>query len=893
MGNLGMCLHFQDKAACFHFHFPVGSGTKSEENMKLCEDRRGRLINKGPAMGLTMTLLLLLLHTCCALEITVPPSQVGIVQNDVLLPCTFKVAKPPVNLQYLAIFWHFGEQEIVRYDTKTKGSTLRFIIDEQEVKQGNASLTIRNVTVSDKGSYKCTVIYSPDTQEKQIQLNILAVPVVKIQKHAVQRGVTSLLQCSITNFYPNDMKVIWLMNGKILSGSAQDDRTNADMTFTRNSSVNVAFLEDTGNPKITCKVEHEYLQDPIEDFYSVQYGAAPTVSIKASKTPDGNDQIYMCEAMNYSPEEVTMRWLLDGKRIDSSKQSNNGYFHKEIYHQIQLNGNNQPSQISCEVQHETLKGPITITEEVKQESDCKRSCHFGIIGVLVGLLVTSLPGLWFFMKRDSQRFQVGHIHRIQTEKKVTYYCTASNCLNDVQVTWTIKENNGKKVEISENNQEKDEEAALVVSGDYTVETERSQQDKLHHAISALSFTPVVSKHKEIEIFCKFLCNKQSRGKSLTCNFTFKKPELSVPVNMSLGDNGDVLCSISLQNFYPKDIEIKWSHGLGQFQDVEKLDETFTKNNDFTFNVRSVCRVPGHLFKDQGYRVRAAWSHETENGQKEVSITDSDWRPVMGEIEKSDFIDGKEAKLLCRVSGYFPDVLDVRWLRRDAESQEFQILSANDKYKIPVMEATQQEDKTFTYTAGLMVSVSVATDYGAEFICRVRHPSLKAPLEQSTKELGVKGIQAVNVTLLSKDVIRAEVSHFFPEEIKITWSRNDNKKAYKEYKHTLSKKPNKDGTYIVVSDMTVKSQTIQKKKKYKVIVTHEALNSGIEKMVLRESGKFYLIDNENRKTLLEQKPQSNINVEAGNQEPPIGPQRKEEAKCSVVDKSKPTKKKSYK
>ncbi|XP_073504783.1 uncharacterized protein [Phyllobates terribilis] len=621
--------------------------TKSaQELMALSKALRKGLINEGTAMGQTITLLLLFLgHTCCALEITVPSSQVGIDQTDVLLPCTFKVETFPLQLQYLSIFWHFGENKIARYDSKTKGSTSRFVIDEQKVKQGDASLTIQNVTISLQGTYTCTVIYILDSEAKSLQLRILA---------------------------------------------------------------------------------------------------APTVSLKAASTPDGKDGIYVCEATKFFPEEVTMRWLLDGKRIDSSKQSNR-YFHKEIYHQIQNKENNPPSQISCEVQHEALKSPIKMTEEVKLERDCNRRWHFVIIGVLVVLLVTSLPGLWYFMKRDSQRFQVGHIHRLRTEEKVNFYCTASNCPQDVRVTWKIQENNGEMILISANNQERDEEAALKVRSDYTVETELSQEDKLHHAISALSFTPVVSKHKEIEVSCRFFCNRRSLEKRLKWSFNFKKVELSVSGQMSLGDNGDVLCSVSLQNFYPKDIELKWSHGLGPFQEVETFQETFTKNNDFTFNVRSVCRVPGRLFKDQGYRVRAAWCHGTETGQQEVSITDSDWRPVMGEIEKPDFIDGKEAKLLCRVSGYYPDVLDVRWLRRDAESQEFQILSANDKYKIPVMEATQQEDKTFTYTAGLMVSVSAATDYGAEFICRVRHPSLKTPLEKRTGEIRVMEIREEETT----------------------------------------------------------------------------------------------------------------------------------------------------
>ncbi|XP_077130207.1 uncharacterized protein LOC143785338 [Ranitomeya variabilis] len=381
-------------------------------------------------MGQTITLLLLFLgHTCCALEITVPSSQVGIDQTDVLLPCTFDVETFPLQLQDLSIFWHFGENKIARYDTKTKGSTSRFVIDEQKVKKGDASLTIQNVTVSYQGTYTCTVVYGLDIQEKKIQLRMLA---------------------------------------------------------------------------------------------------APRVSITASRTPDGNDQIYMCEATNFFPEEVTMRWLLDGKRIDSPRQSNHRYFNKEIYHQIQNKENNPPSQISCEVQHEALKSPIKITEKVRLERDSNSWWHLVIIGVLVGLLVTSLPGLWYFVKRDSQRFQVGHIHRVKTEEKVTFYCTASNCPQDVRVTWTIKENNGERMVITDNNQERDEEAVLKVRSDYIVETERSNEDNLHHAISALRFTPVVSKHKEVEVSCQFLCNGRILEKRLKWSFNFSKRNQGLP-----------------------------------------------------------------------------------------------------------------------------------------------------------------------------------------------------------------------------------------------------------------------------------------------------------------------------------------------------------------------------
>ncbi|KAG8545911.1 hypothetical protein GDO81_020143 [Engystomops pustulosus] len=553
-----------------------------------------------------------------------------------------------------------------------------------------------------------------------------------------------------------------------------------------------------------------------------------------------------------------MRWLLDGKLIDYPRKRENGKFHREIYYRIQTEGVNQPSKISCQVLHETSQRPITRTEDVIVDRECKRSCHSGFIGVLVLLLVVSLPAVWYFTKRVFQRFQVSPIHMRETEdgNNVTLYCTASNCAKEPLVTWTIKEKDKEEMEITDNNQERDEETPLVgsvKSSGYTMRTERSHADKLHHVMSSLSFAPTGLKHREIAVTCKFQCDGRSQEKSRMCSFLIRKPEVSGPVLMSLGDNGDVLCSLCLQKFYPKRMKIQWSHGLGQFKEVETNHETFIRNDDMTYNVRSECRVPGHLFKDEGFRVRAAWSHEKESGQREATITDTQWLPVMGKMENPPFIDGKEAKLLCQVSGYFPNVLDVKWLRRDAGGSDPCLISASEKYIIPEMEATQQEDKTFSYTACLVVSVSAPTDHGSEFICRVRHPSLKTPQEQRSGELRVIGILAVNVVRLNTDKLRAEVIHVNPdngEYLKITWSRCEGKKDYKKYEDTEveeEKISSSDGSSTRYSRIYIESK--KKKKYYRVMVEHSASSRVEEKNILRENDEFYLIDKEERKTLL--------------------------------------------
>ncbi|XP_075037392.1 tapasin-related protein-like [Mixophyes fleayi] len=145
-------------------------------------------------------------------------------------------------------------------------------MDEQGVKQGNASLSIHNVTISDQGTYKCLVIDSPDRQDKEIQLSILAAPKVKINKMVLRSDEENRIQCSITDFYPRNITVRWLRNGEILTGSVLDKfQMNADETYNANSSMTITPIQAKDNPKITCKVESESLQDSIQADFNVEY----------------------------------------------------------------------------------------------------------------------------------------------------------------------------------------------------------------------------------------------------------------------------------------------------------------------------------------------------------------------------------------------------------------------------------------------------------------------------------------------------------------------------------------------------------------------------------------------------------------------------------------------
>ncbi|XP_041431845.1 uncharacterized protein LOC108703904 [Xenopus laevis] len=808
----------------------------------------------GKVLGfLYFFLLLLLQQQCSALEVTAPSSQSSLIGRDVLLPCTFRVDNPPVNPKFLALLWHFGDKEILRYDNKGKVSSPRLSIDEKLILEGNASLSLSNVTISDRGTYRCSVIYSPNTQHKEIRLHIHAVPEVVVAKRILLKNQGTSLQCSVTDFYPQSITVTWLRNGKLLANSALGPlQRNADGTFRQNSTLTLTPSDTLNNPEIVCQVQHESLPTPRQDGYKVKYGVPPSVQVYSAKINGRPEQVLVCEASQFQPEPVQIKWILNGKIAEDPRKSKDGGYKKGSYYLINPTSGSQEGNISCVVEHETLLHPITETLQLRQEDDGAKYSAGNIAGAIFLTMLLTVAGitagLWFliYKKKYFQRFRVSHIHRSQMldGEKVTLYCVASDCPKDPHVIWTVEENDRKKM--TENESQAEGEGNMLLGQEFSVRTDRTETDGRHNVTSSLSFTPDLLKHKK-SVFCKFVCDGRAKEEKLDCSFILLKPKDSM--KFSLSESGEVLSCLTLREFYPRDIQIRWSCGVGHYQQLES-NETFTLNPNCTFNTESKCIVPGHLFKDPGFKVRVTWNHQSNDGEepREFSATDPEfpWHPQMGEIINPDtLIHSKEGKFQCKIWGYFPDALEVKWLRREAGGQELFSVCPSEKYKIPEMEQKREADGTFSCTVSLIVSVSAITEQGAEFICRVRHPSLGEPLETSTGALSVRGVPVVtNITQKDRQIIM-EIDQFYPQNIEITWYKAVGKqKDYWMISDVQNKLyPNSDDSYRLTSiceGMDLVDKMNPSDFYFTSLVQHQTLNSPMKIEFLRERGVYYLL-----------------------------------------------------
>ncbi|PIO24880.1 hypothetical protein AB205_0070610, partial [Aquarana catesbeiana] len=226
--------------------------------------------------------------------------------------------------------------------------------------------------------------------------------------------------------------------------------------------------------------------------------------------------------------------------------------------------------------------------------------------------------------------------------------------------------------------------------------------------------------------------------SSLCRIISAKPQLVQPISRSLIISGVLKYLVTLENFYPRNITIRWTQGIGEPQESLLSTETFPDIPDGTYNVSSEVTIPEKFLKDPEFRVRVSWEHESLDtpGYKDLSIRDSEypWNPVVEEIQTPNIFHDTPATLQCHISEYFPDDITVTWLRKN-KNQE--ICVETDNMVSNIITSRRGDDNTYICTASLSIMPKLIVHQGAEYICRVDHPSLERPIESKTKSLIVK------------------------------------------------------------------------------------------------------------------------------------------------------------
>uniref|UniRef100_A0A674J191 Ig-like domain-containing protein n=1 Tax=Terrapene triunguis TaxID=2587831 RepID=A0A674J191_9SAUR len=204
--------------------------------------------------------------------------------------------------------------------------------------------------------------------------------------------------------------------------------------------------------------------------------------------------------------------------------------------------------------------------------------------------------------------------------------------------------------------------------------------------------------------------------------------------------------LGIQNFYPRGIHrIQWRCDGKTWEKCEPTD--CSQNPDLTFSATSVWRLPSDQITRPELRVQVSVQQSPREPPIEREIRAGDTGllrpPEVSEISQPESVTArKEITLSCHMTGHFPRVLSVTWLRRDRGAGAAVPLQGSAEYRIEPGAPRTQDGKSFQQETRLSFTPSVQRDQGAEYVCCVGHTALgNLPIEKRTRVLEVTGQSA--------------------------------------------------------------------------------------------------------------------------------------------------------
>ncbi|CAI9541294.1 unnamed protein product, partial [Staurois parvus] len=140
---------------------------------------------------------------------------------------------------------------------------------DKDLQQGNASLSIPNIQITDEGNYRCFVIFTPDSGSATSTLQVSVKPQMRLSyDRQIEDGITGSVHCEVSNFYPEAVKIRWVKSSKSNSRNSPLERDNSvifrnsDGTFSETSEL---IVEPTTGPEpgdvLFCIVSHRSLEE--------------------------------------------------------------------------------------------------------------------------------------------------------------------------------------------------------------------------------------------------------------------------------------------------------------------------------------------------------------------------------------------------------------------------------------------------------------------------------------------------------------------------------------------------------------------------------------------------------------------------------------------------------
>ncbi|XP_052003399.1 tapasin-related protein-like isoform X2 [Xyrauchen texanus] len=211
------------------------------------------------------------------------PSMMAPIGSDVVLDCGFR-QKDSIHGQDVALEWRLqyrgnGHKILEMKARATETEVGSDVLVKQEgtsaeadllVRDGNASLTLRRLKVTDEGTYICTVGSGEFQTQQVVQLHIKQPPRVTLSEDKLifQDETPQKLSCHCHRYYPLDVQVEWLSQlasaeepvSFSKESSLSSHRQHSDGTYSLSSYLILRPDEHPPGTVVTCRVSHTALE---------------------------------------------------------------------------------------------------------------------------------------------------------------------------------------------------------------------------------------------------------------------------------------------------------------------------------------------------------------------------------------------------------------------------------------------------------------------------------------------------------------------------------------------------------------------------------------------------------------------------------------------------------
>ncbi|XP_045066931.1 uncharacterized protein LOC121551346 isoform X2 [Coregonus clupeaformis] len=258
------------------------------------------------------------------------------------------------------------------------------VVQTGEKNMGVSQLLVKRSDWDQMKTFKCAVEHSAGSKEVILQKPVQRVIPPKITLNPlweeVEGGSKVGILCILSGFYPDELSVEWLLDGKALTNSPVQRKLQSvegeEKTFSLSSQLELDRSQWTQGSEVTCKATHNAAQGPptgppvcrTTSICSAFHSSTPYIHLETPRFRTVMTQTEVtATCVVHSAYDAKVTWLLDGKDPTSRTPVNQA---SSTTQSISSNLTLPSSQwktlntITCRAEHRCFK-PTQKTSNVK------------------------------------------------------------------------------------------------------------------------------------------------------------------------------------------------------------------------------------------------------------------------------------------------------------------------------------------------------------------------------------------------------------------------------------------------------------------------------------------------------------------------------------------------